>query len=108
MERLLSRALTRPIQLCFFRRVVTPQVIHLRKLKRNPSCMDEDDSQLHDAAMAAVLTAAALLTGVVALMAAVLVTGCAVAIEVDAHAPDRPAVTAPRPDGSTTLDGDSK
>jgi len=70
--------------------------------------MDEDDSQLHDAAMAAVLTAAALLTGVVALMAAVLLTGCAVAIDVDAHAPAKPAVTGPRPDGSTTLDGDSK
>jgi len=69
--------------------------------------MDEDDTQLHDAAMAAVLTAAVLLTAVVALMAAAL-TGCAVAIEVDAHAPDRPAVTAPPPDGSTTLDGDSK
>lgn len=69
--------------------------------------MDEDDSQLHDAAMAAVLTAAALLTGVVALMAVAL-TGCAVAIEVDAHAPAKPAVTGQRPDGSTTLDGDSK
>ena len=69
--------------------------------------MDEDDTQLHDAAMAAVLTAAVLLTAVVALMAAAL-TGCAVAIEVDAHAPDRPAVTAPRPDGFITPDGDSK
>jgi len=69
--------------------------------------MDEDDTQLHDAAMAAVLTAAVLLTAVVLVMAVAL-TGCAVAIEVDAHAPDKPAVTAQRPAGSTTLDGDSK
>lgn len=68
--------------------------------------MDEDDTQLHDAAMAAVLTAAVLLTGVVVLMAVAL-TGCAVAIEVDARAPDKPAVTAAPRDASTTLDGDS-
>ena len=72
--------------------------------------MDEDEvTQPLDGAMAAVLMAAALLVTVVALTAALAVTGCAVAIHVEAQpAQVRPADMVGPPAAFTTLDGDSK
>lgn len=73
--------------------------------------MDEDhDTQHLDAVMAAVLMAGVLLATVVAVTAAlVLVTGCAVAIHVEAEpARVKPDDMVGPPAAFTTLDGDSK
>lgn len=71
--------------------------------------MDEGITQHLDGAMAAVLMAAALLATVVVVTAALAVTGCAVAIHVEAEpARVKPADMVPPPAAFTTLDGDSK
>jgi hypothetical protein len=72
--------------------------------------MDVDDIQHLDGAMAAVLMAAVLLVTVVAVTAALAaVTGCAVAIHVEAEpAQVRPADMVGPPAAFTTQDGDSK
>ena len=72
--------------------------------------MDEDDIQPLDGVMAAALMAAVLLVTVVVVTAAlVLVTGCAVAIHVEAEpARVRPADMVEPPAAFITLDGDSK
>ena len=75
--------------------------------------MDEDAVTQHlDGVMAAVLMAAAILVTVVAVMAALVVTGCAVAIHVGpppaVHAQVKPADMVGPPAAFITQDGDSK